>query len=187
MQRFILPLLLCSAFFAASIMPVHAAGLQPSKSKFFYKDASGKTTSARIIYHYRPGKIVHPLAHVDSRLDPKLLRAASIADERANARSKQCCWHYVKQALVASGVITSYPRTAYARQAGEELVRDYGFRRLPMRDPYDAPLGAVLVYSHGRHGAGHVELRTKNGFVSDYSSKTRCRYPLLAVYGKFSS
>jgi hypothetical protein len=88
---------------------------------------------------------------------------------------------------VASGVITSYPHTAYARQAGEELVRDYGFKRLSVRDPYDAPLGAVLVYSHGRHGAGHVELRTKNGFVSDYSSKTRCRYPLLAVYGKFSS
>jgi hypothetical protein len=186
-RRFILPLLLCSAFFAASIMTLQAAGLQPSKSKFFYKDASGKTTSARIIYHYRPVKIVHPLAHVDSRLDPKLLRAASIADERANARSKQRCWHYVKQALVASGTITSYPRTAYARQAGEELVRDYGFKRLSVRDPYDAPLGAVLVYSHGRNGAGHVELRTKNGFVSDYSSKTRCRYPLLAVYGKFSS
>jgi hypothetical protein len=186
-RRFILPLLLCSAFFAASTVTVHAAGLQPSKSKFFYKDSSGKTASARIIYHYRPEKIVYPLAHVDSRLDPKLLRAASIADERANARSKHRCWHYVKQALVASGAITSYPRTANARQAGEELVRDYGFRRLPMRDPYDAPLGAVLVYSHGRHGAGHVELRTKNGFVSDYSSKTRCRYPLLAVYGKFSS
>ena len=187
MRRFILPLLVCSAFFAASLMTLQAAGLQPSKSKFFYKDASGKTTSARIIYHYRPVKIVHPLAHVDSRLDPKLLRAASIADERANARSKQRCWHYVKQALVASGAITSYPRTANARQAGEELVRDYGFKRLSVRDPYDAPLGAVLVYSHGRNGAGHVELRTKNGFVSDYSSKTRCRYPLLAVYGKFSS
>ena len=34
---------------------------------------------------------------------------------------------------------------------------------------------------------GHVEIRTKNGFVSDYHSKTHCRYPLIAVYGKFSS
>ena len=180
-------LLLCGAFLAASNLTVQAAGLQPSKSKFFYKDATGKTTSARIIYHYRRVQIVHPLARVDSRLDPKLLRAASIADERAHARSKARCWHYVKEALLASGAITSYPRTAYARQAGEELARFYGFKKLSVRDPYDAPLGAVLVYSRGSKAAGHVEIRTRNGFVSDYSSKNRCRYPLLAVYGKFSS
>ena len=186
-RRFIVFILLCSAFFAASIMTVRAAGLQPSKSKFYYKDTAGKTTSARIIYRYRRLQIVHPLARVDLRLDPKLLRAASIADERAYARSKARCWHYVKEALVASGAITSYPRTAYACQAGEELARVYGFTKLSVRDPYDAPLGAVLVYGRGSNGAGHVEIRTKNGFVSDYSSKNRCRYPLLAVYGKFSS
>jgi hypothetical protein len=186
-RHFSFSLLLCSAFLAASGMKTQAAGLQPSKSKFFYKDASGKTTSARIIYRYRRVQIVHPLAHVDRRLDPKLMRAASIADERAHARSKARCWHYVKEALLASGAINSYPRTAYACQAGEELVRYYGFKKLSVRDPYDAPLGSVLVYSHGSRGAGHVEIRTKNGFVSDYSSKNSCRYPLLAVYGKFSS
>ena len=187
MRRIILSTLLCSAFFAASLMMVHAAGLQPSKSKFYYKDKNGRTTSARIIYRYRRVQIVHPLARVDSRLDPRLLRAASIADERAHAHSKARCWHYVKEALVAAGAVSSYPRTAYARQASEELVRNYGFKKLAVRDPYQAPLGAVLVYSHGRNGAGHVEIRTRNGFVSDYSSKTRCRYPLLAVLGKFSS
>ncbi len=188
MRRFIFSILVGSAFFcAASFIEVQAAGLQPSKTKFYYKDKVGTTTSARIIYHYRRIQIVHPLARVDSRIDPKLLRAASIADERAHARSKARCWHYVKEALVASGAVSSYPKTAYACQAGEELVHSYGFRKLSVRDPYDAPLGAVLVYSHGRSGAGHVEIRTKNGFVSDYSSKNRCRYPLLAVYGKFSS
>ena len=178
---------MCSAFFAASLITVQAAGLHPSKSKFYYKDKTGKTTAARIIYHYRRVQIVHPLARVDSRIDPKLLRAASIADERAHAHSKARCWHYVKEALVAAGAVSSYPKTAYAYQAGQELVHSYGFKRLSVRDPYDAPLGAVIVYSHGRSGAGHVEIRTRNGFVSDYSSKTRCRYPLLAVYGKFSS
>jgi len=48
-------------------------------------------------------------------------------------------------------------------------------------------VGAVIVYGRGSGGAGHVELRTKQGFVSDYFSKNRCFYPVLAVYGKFSS
>jgi hypothetical protein len=186
-RRLISSLLVCGAFLSVSLITVQAAGLQPSKSNFFYKDKTGKTASARIVYRYRRVQIVHPLARIDSRLDPRLLRAASIADDRAHARSKARCWHYVKEALVAAGAVSSYPTTAYAVQAGQELVRSYGFKRLSVRDPYDAPLGAVLVYSHGRNGAGHVEIRTRNGFVSDYSSKNRCRYPLLAVYGKFSS
>ncbi len=184
-RKFFYVIFLGGILFATSVITSHAAGLQPSKSKFYYRNAVGKTTSARIIYRYRRVQIVHPLARVDSRLDPKLLRAASIADERAHAHSKARCWHYVKEALVAAGAVTSYPRTAYACQAGQELVRDYGFKKLSVRDPYDAPLGAVLVYSHGSNGAGHVEIRTRNGFVSDYSSKNRCRYPLLAAYGKF--
>ena len=83
--------------------------------------------------------------------------------------------------------MTSYPKTNYAFQAGDELVREYGFKKLPMRDPYAAPLGAVIVYGKGANGAGHVELRTKTGFASDYHSKNRCYYPVLAVYAKFSS
>ncbi|HEX8280092.1 MAG TPA: hypothetical protein VF551_01840 [Chthoniobacterales bacterium] len=93
----------------------------------------------------------------------------------------------MKEALLAAGAVSSYPKTNYACQAGDELVRNYGFKRLPIRDPYAAPVGAVIVYGQGSGGAGHVELRTKNGFVSDYRSKSKCYYPLLAVYGKFSS
>ena len=47
------------------------------------------------------------------------------------------------------------------------------------------PIGSVLVFGHGAEG--HVVIRTKTGFVSDYSTKNRCKYPLVAVYGKFSS
>jgi hypothetical protein len=95
------------------------------------------------------------------------------------------CWHYVKEALVTAGVVKSYPKTVYAFEAGAELVRDYGFKRLSIRDPYSAPVGAVLVY--GSRSWGHIEIRTKDGFVSDYHSKRACFYPLVAVYGKFSS
>lgn len=161
-----------------------AEGLVKTETKkFYYKDGSGKVTSVRVIRRYWHTKIVHPLAKIDPRIDPKLLKAATIAQERANAHSRAQCWHYVKEALIAAGVIGSYPQSAYAYEAGEELSRVYGFKKLSVRDPYAAPLGAVLVYG----GRGHVEIRTKDGFASDYYSKHRCFYPLLAVYGKFSS
>ena len=143
--------------------------------------------SARIMRHYWNVPVIHPDAEIDLRLDPRLRRAATIAQDRANARSKSRCWQYVKQALVASGVIKSYPKTNYASQAGTELVRDFGFKKLAVRDQFAAPIGSILVFGQGSHGAGHVEIRTRTGFVSDYWTKNRCKYPLLAVYGKFSS
>jgi hypothetical protein len=153
-------------------------------SEFVFKDKSGKTVSAPIVSEYQKKRIVHPMAKVDPRLDPRFVRAASIADERAYAHSKSRCWRYVKQALVASGLVSSYPKTALAKQAGDELVRDYGFKKLPIRDPYAAPVGSVLVYYKGRSNAGHVEIRTKTGFVSDFRSKDACRAALVGVYAK---
>jgi hypothetical protein len=177
---------LVSVCLDASLTVTQAAGLTDSKSHFVYQESSGKVKSARIVPRYWPRRIVHPFAHVDLRLDPKLMRAATIAEERANARSHSRCWHYVKTALVAAGVVNSYPKTAYAIDAGQELARNYGFLRLPMRDPYAAPIGAVLVYGT-RRGGGHVEIRTRNGFVSDFHSKRCCPYRLVAVYAKFTS
>jgi len=159
------------------------AGLTDSKSKFYYQGPAGKVGSARIIHRYYWKPIVHPFAKVDLRIDPKLRRAATIAQERANAHSKARCWQYVKEALLKSGAVSSYPKTAYAYEAGAELTRDYGFKKLSVRDPYQAPLGAVLVYG----GRGHVEIRTKDGFVSDYHTKNRCFYPLIAIYAKYTS
>jgi hypothetical protein len=178
--------LLCLSCLLGSISLLKAEGLNNSPSRFYYKDHGGKVGSARIIRRYFRARI-HPAATVDSRMDPRLGRAATIAQERSNARTKARCWRYVKEALLSAGAVSSYPKTNYAYQAGEELVQNYGFKKLSMRDPYAAPVGAVIVYAKGPSGAGHVEIRTKNGFVSDYHSKTRCYYPVLAVYGKFSS
>lgn len=184
MRRTIVLTFLAAAAFGA-LSSLRAEGLQESTQKFVYRDSSGQVTSVKIIRHYWRKPIVHPFAKVDPRLDPKLAKAATFAEERAHAQSQAQCWHYVKTALVHCGVISSYPETAYAAQAGDELMRKYGFKRLPIRDPYKAPIGAVLVYGNKDHG--HVELRTKDGFVSDYHSKYHCSYPLIAVYGKFGS
>ena len=153
------------------------------KPQFVFKDRNGKMVSAPIVDEYQKKKLVYPAAKVDPRVNPKLMQAATIAQERAHAHSKSRCWHYVKEALMASGVIDARPKTALAKQAGDELVRDYGFKKLPIRDPFAAPLGSVLVYT-ARGAAGHVEIRTKNGFVSDFTSKTPSKRPLLGVYAK---
>jgi hypothetical protein len=160
----------------------HAANTDAAATRFYYRDFSGRTASAHVVRHYWKRQIVHPLAHVDPRINPKLMRAATIAQERSNARSKGRCWHYVKEALLASGAVSSYPKSAFAAEAGNELVHSYGFTRLAVRDPYSAPVGSVLVYGNVPHG--HVEIRTKDGFVSDYRSKNACYYPLVAVYAK---
>ena len=180
----ILPLVILS-FGCAVLFPATASAAANSQppSKFVFKDASGKATSVDVVDKYQPNKIVRPIAKVDRKVDPKLMRAATIADERAHAHSRRQCWHYVKEALLAAGVIRSRPTTAYAKEAGQELVNNFGFKQLPVNDPYQAPIGSVLVYNASR-AAGHVEIRTKDGFVSDFRSKTPSRRPLLGVYVK---
>src|SRR5678815_644652 len=95
---------------------------------------------------YYPNQIVRPLAATDRHLDPKLSRAATIAQERAHAHSRSMCWHYVKEALLASGVIDSRPKSELARDAAQDLVSNYGFKKLSVHDPFAAPIGSVLVY-----------------------------------------
>jgi hypothetical protein len=174
----------CS-FLAANA--IHAAHLGSTESRFSFKDANGETESIPVISKYYPKKIqprkLSGLATVDQSIDPKLMRAASIAEERAHAHSRSQCWHYVKAALLAAGAVKSYPKTVYAKEAGRELVSNYGFKKLSMRDPFKAPVGAVLVYG-GSSVAGHVEIRTRDGFVSDFKSRIPSPRPLVGVYTK---
>ena len=170
---------LCGSLFATA-----ARGQTVESAKrFSFKDANGKTDSAEIVTTYQPKKIVHPVVKADPSISPKLARAATIAQERAHAHSREQCWHYVKEALVASGAVNSYPKTVNAKDAAKELVNNYGFKKLPVHDPYKAPVGSVLVYNN-RKGAGHVEIRTKNGFASDFRSKIPSPRPLIGVYTK---
>ena len=151
--------------------------------RFGYTDPSGKEQSVQVVDKYYPKKIVEPCAKMDANIDPKLRRAATIAQERAHAHSLKKCWQFVKEALVAAGVVKSRPQTPLAKQAGQELVNNYGFKKLPVSDPYQAPVGSVLVYG-AKRAAGHVEIRTENGFVSDFRSKIPSRRPLLGVFAK---
>jgi hypothetical protein len=116
------------------------------------------------------------------RYDKRMLEAAQIAADRAGAHSRSSCWRYVKTALLEAHLIDSYPKTRYAKEAGSELQSSFGFKKLPVSDPYKAPPGSVLVY--GGDGAGHVEFRSKEGFVSDFISPKPSHRPLIGVYVK---
>ena len=152
-------------------------------ARYNFKTPDGREESVPVITHYYPNQIVRPLAATDRHLDPKLTRAATIAQERAHAHSRSMCWHAVKEALLASGVIDSRPKSEYARDAAQDLVSNYGFKKLSVRDPFAAPIGSVLVYGTTR-SVGHVEIRTKDGFVSDFRSPTPSHRPLIGVYAK---
>ena len=152
-------------------------------SRFSFKSPDGKRESVPVVSEYYPKRIVYPYAKIDKRIDSRLVQAATLAQERAHAHSRSRCWHYVKDALLASGAIDSRPKTELARDAASELVHNYGFKRLSITDPFAAPVGSVLVYGTAR-SVGHVELRTKNGFVSDFRSTTPSKRPLMGVYAK---
>jgi len=152
-------------------------------SRFSFRSPQGKKESVPVITDYYPKRIVYPYAKIDRRIDNRLVQAATLAQERAHAHSRSRCWHYVKDALLASGVIDSRPKTDLARDAASELVHNYGFKRLSITDPFAAPVGSVLVYGTAR-SVGHVELRTKDGFVSDFRSPTPSKRPLMGVYAK---
>ena len=150
---------------------------------YSYKTQQGKKESVPVITQYYPKRIVYPYASIDRHIDGRLMQAATIAQERAHAHSRSMCWHYVKEALLASGVINSRPQSELARDAAQDLVTNYGFKKLPVTDPFAAPMGSVIVYGTKRT-VGHVELRTRDGFVSDFCSQTPSRRPLLGVYAK---
>ena len=109
--------LCCMAFCPRPAFALNMSPSTPAKPRFVYKDASGKVTSADVVEKYYPKKIVQPFVKVDSQIDPKLCRAATIAEERARAHSHCLCWRFVKEALVAAGVVGSRPQTLLAKQA----------------------------------------------------------------------
>ncbi len=174
------------AFAAEPVRPIekqNRSAATQSVTHYSYKTPEGKKESIPLITHYYPKQIVYPFAKIDRHIDPKLMQAATIAQERAHAHSRSMCWHYVKEALLASGIINSRPKSELAKDAAQDLVSNYGFKKLSVKDPFAAPVGSVLVYGANR-AAGHVEIRTRDGFVSDFSSKTPSPRPLLGVYAK---
>jgi len=169
MTKFFKILLLLSAVFMLAV----TAGRAADDSLYDPHTARKLNVNEISIFGPQSGKF---------RYDSRMLHAAQIAAARARAHSTSRCWHYVKDALMAAKAVDTRPKTEYAKEAGAELQKSYGFKKLKVTDPYLAPLGSVLVY--GGRGAGHVEIRTAAGFVSDFTSLKPSPRPLLGVYVK---
>ncbi len=146
----------------------------PSES-LYRKPAESSLTKTRAFSLFGPKA-------ASIKYDNRMIRAAEIAQARARAHSTRRCWSYVKTALLQADVIESRPVTGYAKQAAQELSVNYGFKKMNISDPFKAPVGSVLVY--GGKGAGHVEIRTTHGFVSDFESQTPSPRPLIGVFIK---
>ena len=112
--------------------------------------------------------------------DDQMIQAGEIAEANARSRSRRRCWRAVKNAMIKANVLDDRPTTKYAKQAGQELEEKYGFKKIEVSDPFEAPIGSVLVY--GGRGAGHIEIRTADGFVSDFVSDHPSNRPLIGVY-----
>src|SRR5438105_15871408 len=98
--------------------PAMALVFSAPNPKFNYTDTSGKKQSVEVVDKYYPKKIVQPFAKLDSKIDPKMRRAATIAEERARAHSLSKCWHFVKEGLGAGGVVEARSETTLAKTAG---------------------------------------------------------------------
>jgi len=66
---------------------------------------------------------------LDQLLDPKLMRAATIAQERAHAHSRARCWQYVKQALLDATELDTRLVMRALRNT-ERVLKNKGVERL---------------------------------------------------------
>jgi hypothetical protein len=73
----------------------------------------------------------------------------------------------------------------YAKDFGPVLVQKYGAKKLSISCPKKAPVGAIIVYGpwhKSRSHAGHVEIKTKKGYVSDHISAAPYPGPVKGIY-----
>lgn len=88
---------------------------------------------------------------------------------RAQGRPSQLqCASWVRLALERAGIKPKGGGMGHAKDMGPGLTK-LGFTKCNMKSR-QAPPGAVIVYGGGAYG--HVEIRTKNGYISDYWSAT---------------
>lgn len=110
--------------------------------------------------------------------------AGSIALSRCPGTTGRC----LKAVRIAVQTAKGMPLKGdvlYAKDFGPVLVEKYKATPLRIRDPKKAPVGAIIVYGpwgKSRNPAGHVEIKTAKGYVSDHISKTPYPGPVRGIY-----
>src|ERR1700757_4356229 len=103
---FTLRVVVIAGLAVAAATAVHGEMITQEKGHFIFRDGSGKRQSIPVVTNYYPKKLLYPApaqtGKVQRGINPSLMRAASIAEERAHAHSQSRCWQYVKEALLAA-------------------------------------------------------------------------------------
>jgi len=94
MRKLLILTLTVSACAAFCPRPAFALVFSAPKPNFRLHRRFRKKQSVEVVDKYYPKKIVHPFAKSDTNIDPKLRRAATIAQERARAHSLSKCWRF---------------------------------------------------------------------------------------------
>ncbi len=139
------------------------------------------------------------MATIDNGYRVTHRRRSITVKDGVRSSSRGICYRGVKTVLQRSGMVDRYLPGGSARGAGPHLQQD-GFINLLETDykekitsPNDAPLGSVLVYegdprtrsrSDRNYRHGHIEIRTDQGFISDYFSETARTGDALAGRGR---
>ena len=86
--------------------------------------------------------------------------------EKEGTKSIGLCASYVKAALCISGAWSTY-HSGHAQELNSAFEEE-GFTNIidKLDSPYDAPIGAVIILQYGNYG--HIEIKTKEGFISDF-------------------
>jgi hypothetical protein len=110
--------------------------------------------------------------------------AGSIAIDRCPGTTGMCL-RAVRIAVQKAKGMPLKGDVLYAKDFGPVLVEKYKAKPLPIRDPKKAPIGAIIVYdsaAKSKNPAGHVEIKTKIGYVSDHISKQPYPGPVKGIY-----
>lgn len=105
---------------------------------------------------------------------------SQIALSAAESHSTKLCLTYVRKAVQKYKGLADVADTESAKDWGPILENKYGARKLPIRDPDDAPNEAIIVYTGGKHG--HVEIKTQAGYVSDFVSTRHSKRRVTGIY-----
>ena len=92
------------------------------------------------------------------------------AQPRAPKKKITRCFHYVKKYLLEEGLVNGWLPGRSAFHAAK-ILPQHGFKNTGLK-PHNSNIGDVCVYRGGKHGHGHIEVLTKEGWWYGYGFNT---------------
>jgi Phage tail lysozyme len=169
---------------AASSSPLYTKGLltrtAPNASDFMTAQTEVQKLAGGTPLVPHPATVPQTGAGSDST--PAMMGLVSYAKAHAPGTSGQCLALVQDYLQATHSAGAAVPRFAYAHDFGDWLnqstnAASVGLKRLATTDPYDAPVGAIVVVPYGAPGtsmpgAGDISIAAGNGqFINDHENE----------------